>query len=404
MVDAGGRGDVGDVPDQFGCDALVEGGEAQARGLVGVDALDGGGGQLDLDLQGASGGDDGGEDLCGGDDAADGMDVQFVDDAVDGRAHVGAAEAVGNREGALAQFGETGGDGAKFTLRLDAGGVVDGEDLQADLAGARGGAGDGGLDLAEFAGDADLLALDGVEPACLDQLAVGQIARAVVFGGDERGVGGLGIALAAHAGDFLVNLRNAEFKLLALAVAALALTVEQAGLARDQGRGLGVGLHPVRREGEGGQAVAFGGQSCAADLEFGDLAVDDGLLGGGLGIVEPHQQLALTDSVAFAHGDGGDDAAVAVLDCLDVVLDDHGALGDDGPAEFGGEDPAADAADQGTGEQQAADHARPEPQAAAVVVLRGEGCGGGGEGHGHVGVLARLRWYRRRSGRGGRAG
>jgi hypothetical protein len=64
-------------------------------------------------------------------------------------------------------------------------------------------------------------------------------------------------------------------------------------------------------------------------LEIDHALVESIIVGGELGALQPHQQLVLGDMIAIAHQDLRNDAAVIMLDRLDVAarLDDAGRHG-----------------------------------------------------------------------------
>ena len=82
----------------------------------------------------------------------------------------------------------------------------------------------------------------------------------------------------------------------------------------------------------GRQIVAFGHQAGAAPERLDHLGANDQMLGLDLDVVERRQHLAFLDLVALAHRQRLDDAAVAVLHLLEVLVDldragcDHRAL------------------------------------------------------------------------------
>ncbi len=83
---------------------------------------------------------------------------------------------------------------------------------------------------------------------------------------------------------------------------------------------------------DGRQVVAFGHQAGAAPERLDQLRAHDQMLGLDLDVIEGRQHLAFANLVALAHRQCLDDAAVAVLHLLEVLVDldrsggDHRAL------------------------------------------------------------------------------
>jgi hypothetical protein len=91
------------------------------------------------------------------------------------------------------------------------------------------------------------------------------------------------------------------------------------------------------------ESVTLSQQPGLLDRQLGKLRANDRQLSPCLHIVEPQQDLSGLDEVALAHGDLADDAAVAMLDRLQVAVDLDGAGRDHRPGQLGGRRPTAGA-------------------------------------------------------------
>lgn len=74
----------------------------------------------------------------------------------------------------------------------------------------------------------------------------------------------------------------------------------------------------LRRESDGGEAVALGNQTGDAPRRLVKLLGDELQAGSGDGVVETRQHVALPHHVAFPDLEHGDDAARRMLHALDV--------------------------------------------------------------------------------------
>ncbi len=99
-----------------------------------------------------------------------GMHVQFIDRARKGRPDLRARQAVGYGHMPVLKLGHPGFDRGQFTLRLGAGALVDGDDLQAYLVHLAARARDGGVDLAPLALQPGEIAICRIERPALEQL------------------------------------------------------------------------------------------------------------------------------------------------------------------------------------------------------------------------------------------
>ncbi len=112
------------------------------------------------------------------------------------------------------------------------------------------------------------------------------------------------------------------------------------------------------KPGTGSASVMSVSPSCSARSllplghEVDELGLDDSVVAAQRAVVEPQHLLAGLDPHAVAHEDAVDDAAVAVLDQLDVAADSELAAGDDRTIEMRRRRPATQSDDeQATNEQ-----------------------------------------------------
>ena len=148
-----------------------------------------------------------------------------------------------------------------------------------------------------------------------------------------------GLGLRGQAFDLLTDLIDTLAQLRNLALAGAPPCQEQVvfdveasrqvrarerhGLHQGSGVSLKAGFRGRRRELDRRQVFAFGHEPRRAHLLAVELHHDDAELGACLGFVHSHQQIAGGNLLAVAHEDGGDAAAVLMLDAADIALDDN---------------------------------------------------------------------------------
>ena len=160
------------------------------------------------------------------------LTASFVDGAGDRRPDVGARQPVLDGDAALAELGDLRLDHGQFALRLGAGLLVDGDDLQPDFADLGARAGDLGVDLGLLAGHAGHVAVARVDLRALDQALVGQALHLLVLDRDEPDLVDLGGALRLEPLDLLAELVDAELQLFLLRFAVLEIAFEAAASRR----------------------------------------------------------------------------------------------------------------------------------------------------------------------------
>ncbi|MBB6357013.1 hypothetical protein GGR00_004833 [Aminobacter aganoensis] len=119
-------------------------------------------------------------------------------------------------------------------------------------------------------------------------------------------------------------------------------------------------LHPI-------EPVALGHQPALPDRQFGQLPANDGQFSPCLCVVQAQQNLSGLDEVAFAHGNFADDAAITMLDGLEVPIHLDGAGGDHGRGQLGCGSPAACTRKQQDAEGEAGRN--PSTQAKSLLVV-----------------------------------
>ena len=186
-----------------------------------------------------------------------------------------------------------------------------------------------------------------------------------MLGLDEGDLVVLRGALRLEAGDLLADLLDAELELLLAAFAVGEVALEQAGFVAGDDGGLGMAGTEARREFDRVEPVALGQEAGLPGGELDQLRTDDRKLGLRLGVLELDQDLAGPDEIAFPDRDAGDDAPVAMLDRLEVLVDGDGPGRDHGSRQLRGRRPSAGAADEQEAERQAQDDAWPDPEQAA---------------------------------------
>jgi hypothetical protein len=316
-------------------------------------------GSLDAELGAIR--DDGGQDFGRGDDATDGKDRKLVDPARDRGADLAALQAVLDSGKAIFQLLQAGFDDHKLFLCLVAGKLVDGEDAHPHFADPGLRPCDVRVQLTQPAPELHQFALCLVQTLGLDQAIPVQVGDPVIAFLDKHQFIDKGVTLRLQGDDFVVDLDDAEFQLLALVVAIGEVALMQAGFAGDDlGQGRVVAAEAGWKD-DLALPVPVGDQAGAARFGLVHLGAEDGPFGQGLGVIQAEHQLPGLHLVPFADEDLGDDAAVKMLNLLEVLVDLDRAGGDDRAAELRGEGPSANAAKKGDGEDQAENHTTAKP-------------------------------------------
>lgn len=133
-------------------------------------------------------------------------------------------------------------------------------------------------------------------------------------------------------------------------------------------------LGDLIRIGDAGEIVALGDEPGLAAEILRELRADDRKLGARLDIVEPEEDLAFLDLVALADRYRLDDASVAMLHLLQVLVDLDHALRDHGAVQRRGGGPAAATEHEQQGERRAGDDMAAQAEVHAAPPLPLAGC------------------------------
>src|SRR4051812_5524414 len=303
--------------------ALVEGGQAQQRlladlELVDIDRIDLG---FDLEIVGLR--HDQHESVAGGDDAANGMHRRLQHHAVLWRADVDTAKLVLGGDLALDHFADLVVGLAQILGDLADHVLVDLDDLELGLGDLALGLRARGDVLRTLAVEAGAIAFERGEARDLHQMLVIEIADADEFLLHQRDFLVFGSLLRGEALDLLVELLDALAQLRLLASAAVDAHVKQLGFGIEQSLDIVFVAAIEKRlwEFDLVETTLLGLKPRRARLRGVEILGDDGEVGLGDGVVEPHHDVAGLDHVAIASTHLADDAAGRMLDLLDVGFD-----------------------------------------------------------------------------------
>ena len=207
---------------------------------------------------------------------------------------------------------------------------------------------------------------------CIRQSSSRTNIQFVALGANEFDLLLLGGAPCLHSLDFLQGLVDAQLKLFLLTVPAFLVTSEQAAFSLDYDiRGA---RHPreIGRKFDRRKVVAFRNQSCLAAQGFAQLRTHDKELGLDLDIVQRRQNLPFLDKIALADRKRFHDAAISVLNLLEVLVDPHDTGGDDSAFKLCDRRPSAAADHQQNDQRQTTQHPWPQPEG----LVRGASSGG----------------------------
>src|SRR5690554_2070743 len=124
------------------------------------------------------------------------------------------------------------------------------------------------------------------------------------------------------------------------------ISLEQSNFAKFERFDLRICFNLGRRKFDCAETVALGQQSGPSMDLLCELGLHNGELRAGLRVLETEHHLSEPDRVAFAHQDLADNAAIPMLDLLEVLVNDDRALGYDGPGELRGDGPTTRSAHQ----------------------------------------------------------
>ena len=152
-----------------------------------------------------------------------------------------------------------------------------------------------------------------------------------------------GILLGFKASDLLAQLQDLASQLRDLAFAVLTVAVEQAQFAEQNEISFADDEATLHRRRDLVQPVALSQKPGLSCVEFGEMRAHDGKFSARLDIVEAQDDLILCDEVTFLDGYLADDAAVAMLNGLEVLIDLDRSVSDNGACERGRGTPPSDA-------------------------------------------------------------
>src|SRR3954453_20860815 len=325
--------------------ALVESGQAQQRlltdlELVDIDRIDLG---LDLEIVGLR--PDQHEGVAGGDDAPNRMHGRLQHHAVLRRADVDAAQLVLGGDLALDHFADLVVGLAQILGDLADHVLVDLDDLELGLgdlafglrargdvlralaveagAGARRG-GAGGVLVPALAVEAGAVAFERGQAGDLHQVLVIEIPHTDELLLHQRDFPVLGSLLRGEALDLLVELLDALAQLRLLAGASVDANVEQLGFGGEQRLDVGIvaAIEQRLRVVDPVNPALLGLEPRGTRLRRVEILGDDGEVGLGDGVVEPHHDVAGLDHVAIARTHLADHAAGRMLHLFDIGPDD----------------------------------------------------------------------------------
>ena len=201
-----------------------------------------------------------------------------------------------------------------------------------------------------------------IDPRVLDDLLLEQMVQLVALGANQFDLLLLGGAPRFHSLDLLQGLVDAELELLFLTVPAQLVARKQAAFSVDHDvRGA---RHPpeIGRKFDRGKVVAFRNQSRLAAQGLAQLRAHDKELRLDLDVVQRRQNLAFLDEIALPDRKRFHDAAIPVLNLLQVLVDLHDTGGDDSAFEPRDRRPSAAADHQQNHQRQTTQHPWPQPE------------------------------------------
>src|SRR6266702_2959056 len=359
-------GDVGrdaaDEAAELGRGTLVEGGEAQQGlladlELVDIDRVDLG---FDLEIVGLR--HDQHEGVTGGDDAADGMHSRLQHHAVLRRADVDAAKLILGGDLALDQFADLVVGLAQILGDLADHILVDLDDLELGLGNLALILRPRGDVLRALAVEACAVAFERGQARDLDQVLVIEIAHADKLLLHQRDLLVLGFFLRRETFDLLVELLNALAELRLLPRAAIDADVEQLGFGGEQHLDVGIvaTIEQRLRKFDLVEPALLRLKPRRPRLPRVEILGDDGEVGLGDGVVEPHHDVARLDHVAVVGTDLADHAAGRMLHLLDVGFDHDLAGRDQRAGDLNRRRPAAEADGQNQHDRDPEDQVKPD--------------------------------------------
>src|SRR5829696_6272079 len=339
-------GDAADDAAELRRRALVEGREAQGRGLPDADLIDVLRRELRLDRQHIGFRYDQHDGLSGRDHPAHRVDGRLVHHPVLRRSDIDALQLVLGRDLALDELGNLALDLAQILGNLAAQILIDLQDLQLDFGNLALGLCSRRDELAALALEARGVALKRRHALDLHEVLAPEIPDALELLADQLGFALLRRDLAGEALDLLLELRDALPELRLLAGPCALAELEEVALAGHRPGQLGVAGpgEKLRREEDGVDVVALRLKPGEAGLELVQALDHDGEVRLRDGLVEPHHDIARLDLVAVARPQFADDTAGRVLHLLDVRVDDEAARRDHRAGQLGRRRKPADAA------------------------------------------------------------
>ena len=336
---------------------MVEGGKAHPRRLADPYLIDACGRQAHFDAQLGVFRHDRCQNFRRRDHPANGEDIQLVDRSRDGRPDFRAQQTVADRRDPIGKFGQARFDQDQFALRFGAGNFFDRKDPHLHFADAGTRPGDRRVNIAQAAAQLQLFALNGLDPGRFSQTLRNQRLQFVMAVGQQRDFFLHGRPLCSHAGNLFANLFDGQLQLATRVDAVCDISRMQAQLP-SQGIGrIGRAACQVGRKVDQGLAIAFGKQPGTAGFGLDKLRLQDGKLGLRLRILKPQQDLTLLHDIAFPDIDAGHDAAIPVLDLLEVLIHTHCPLGNDRRGDARHRRPSADTDQKQRGTDQTGDDA-----------------------------------------------
>src|SRR6266702_1999224 len=354
--------DAGDDAVELGRGALVEGGEAQQRLLADLELVDIDGVDLGLDLEVVGLRHDQHQGVAGGDDATHRVHVRLKHHAVLWRADVDAAELILGRDLALDRLADLVIGLAQILGNLAHHVLVDLDDLELGLGNLALGLRPRGDVLRTLAVEARAVALERGQARDMDQVLVIEIAHTDELLLHQRALLVLGFLLRRQTLDLLVELLDALAELRLLARAAVDADVEQLGFGGDQHLDVGIvaTIEQRLRKLDLVEPALLGLKPRRPRLPRVEILGDDGEVGLGDGVVEPHHDVARLDHVAVVGTDLADHAAGRMLHLLDVGFDHDLAGRDQRAGDLNRRRPAAEADGQNQHDRDPEDQVKPD--------------------------------------------
>ena len=218
--------------------------------------------------------------------------------------------------------------------------------------------------------DAGPISLSGIDTRVVDDSLFEQHQEFFTLGADQGHLLLLGGKARFHAFDFFTGLNDAELELFLLALPREPVAVEQARLSMDDQIG------SCRERVDVGkcdrlQALAFRNQSCLAPERFCQLRFNDEQLRLDLNVVEGGKDLPFLDQIALPHGEGLDDAAITVLNFLEILIHLDRASGYNRAFKLGQCRPAAAPDNQANRQHDPGHDTRPQGKSILLASLAG---------------------------------